>query len=192
MNERKRITGEVILTGDSRSFQKETCPAATSSTTNPTRTGRDWKRTSAVRGWQLTVWVKVRPFTSSFYSPQRNLNPVFPCFPKTCYNSTFQETKLSVLVHSSRCQWACGARQTSATGSSHASSTVRRKKGSHASSSSVNPMYTIYSVSNFSLSALFPLIIFPIPHQYNCIWLMSFIISCMFYGNPLSLHPRLF
>ena len=103
-----------------------------------------------------------------------------------------RKTKFSVLVHSFRCQWACGkVRPTSVTDFSQASSTETRNKGSHASSSSVNPMYTIYSVSNFGLSALFPLIIFPTPHQYNCIWLMSFIISCMFYGNPLSLHPRL-
>ena len=80
VNERTRITGEVVLTEESRSFQKEMCPAATSSTTNPTRTGHDWMRTSAVKGWQLTVWAKARAFASSLYSPQRNLNQRFLFF----------------------------------------------------------------------------------------------------------------
>jgi hypothetical protein len=75
-----RITGEVTLTEESRSFQKENFSAATSSTTNPTRTGHDWTRTSGFKGWQLTVWAKVRPFASSIYSLQRNLNQSFLFF----------------------------------------------------------------------------------------------------------------
>jgi hypothetical protein len=41
VKERTRITGEVTLTGECRSFQKEKCPPATSSTINPTRTVQD-------------------------------------------------------------------------------------------------------------------------------------------------------
>lgn len=146
-------------------------------------------QTSTVKVWQLSLWAKARAFVSSFYSLQRNLKDNLQRFVIIQHS---RKTKFSVLVHSFRCQWACGkVRPTSATDSSQAPSSKRRNKGSHDSTSTVNPMYTIYSVSNFGLPALFPLIIFPIPHQYNCIWLMSFIISCMFYGNPLSLHPRL-
>jgi hypothetical protein len=109
-------------------FRKETCPAATSSTTNPTRTGHDWTRTSAVKGWQLTVWAKAQPFASSFYSLQRNLNQRFLFFKDVIIQHS-RETIFIVLVHSFRCQWACGkVRPTSVTHSSQACNTERRKR----------------------------------------------------------------
>jgi hypothetical protein len=77
VNERTQITGEVTLTGESRSFQKEKCPATTSSITNPTQTDHDWTRITG----EVTLREESRSFQKETFpaATSSTTNPTRTC-----------------------------------------------------------------------------------------------------------------